>query len=716
MAAVASNALIKGVITAGFLIVNPLVFSFLGGISASAKKTFPVKEIPSIPSGLSVFTQDSFGNKEFNSQSGDVFITYESRKPAKEKNLDNQETDHQLPIAVEISADRQYWESTNIYVAEGNAIASVNNGTLKAGRISFNQEKNVIYAKENVVFERGSQYFRASYFKYDLTQQKGEIRGVYGIITVKLLASDLNLSSSSITKQDISNAKIELKDGIAVEGGQLDLSLNPFVIGKVPKTGINRWSFRTPKITINKKGWKAKRLTLSNDPFSPSQAKIYSTNVIAKDDKYGVPEIIASNSRLILENSINIPLGKRTFGGRDKKKDQRWILGLDNKDRDGFFLGRIYKPIKLNANYKLYLQPQFLIQRAINGKTNSYISPGSSVTSSNVSNPVSFSDLFGLSAKLKGKAFNKDSLLRANISTFNPSRIADGSRFYTRIRDQFNLSNIDDINATLFAAYRFKSWNGSLGRSDIYTSYGGFLDKQYNWNIGKSNHSSIFRTGLAKYQAEELNSESLLNLWRASIFNSYSISSPIYQSKNQAQKHKKPSPFSQSLINKGIIFNTDFTTKYYYYEDGSNQSSFEVSAGPEITFGNFQRWFLDYTKLSIKPGFTLKSGDSPFKFDNSVDLQKISFKLAQQIFGPIVLSGIYDVNIDSNSDQYGETINSKVAILWERRAYGVGLFYNIDDESGGLMFRLNGFDFDDTDYPSESFNLPNQEKQSLENL
>ncbi len=712
LAAVVSNALITGVITAGYLIFNPFAFALVGGIETSTNNSSSGNDIYPSQGMFVGLTDDSIEEEnQSNEISSEDFLPIELLNSEQEENLGTQES-KQSSIEVEIRADRQYWQSKNIYVAERNATASLNNGILKANRIAFNQEKNIIYAKGNVIFKRGSQYFQASFFRYDLTQQEGEIKDVYGIISVKLLASDLNLNSSDILVND-SKKHIGLDDGISLKGGQADLSLNPFVIGKLPKTGINRWRFQSPKITINKMGWQAKRVTLSNDPFSPTQSKIYANNVIAKDDRYGVPKIIARNSRLILENKIHIPLGKRTFGGKDEKNMQRWKLGLDNKDRDGFFIGRIFKPINLDRNYQLSLRPQFLIQRAINGKTNSYISPGSSVTSANVSNQAKFSDLYGMKAKLKGKTFNKDLELRANISTFNATRIADGSRFYGRIRDQFNFSNIEDINATLFAAYRFKSWNGSLGRSDIYTAYGGFLDKQYKWNNGKASHATVFRTGLAKYQSESLNTTDLSNLWRASIFNSYRISYPIFQRKNQLIDYRESSPFSPSIINKGIIFHTDFESRYSYYEDGSNQSSFTVTTGPEITFGNFQRWFLDYTKFSVKPGFTLKGGESPFKFDNVVDLQKISFQLTQQVFGPIVFSGVYDVNIDSSSDQYGKTINSKLAMLWERRAYGFGLFYDLDNDSAGFMFRLNGFDFDGTNDSPESLGLVNEDTQSL---
>lgn len=253
-----------------------------------------------------------------------------------------------------------------------------------------------------------------------------------------------------------------------------------------------------------------------------------------------------------------------------------------------------------------------------------------------------------------------------------------------------------------FAAYRYKSWNGSLGRSDIYTSVGGYVDKEVDWGNGTSRYEYRFRSGIGKYQAEALKSLTLSHLWRASIFNSLNISYPIYMFEDASSVNQVKPRYSMAKINPGIILNTEIFSTYFHYEGGDSQFSFGVNAGPELTLGNFRKPFLDYTKVSIMPGFTVKAGDSPFKFDNEVDLQKISFQLTQQIYGPLLLSGIYNVNIDKDSDQYGKSLSSKLAILWERRSYALGIFYDINDNSGGLMFRLNGFDIERALIPNDS--------------
>jgi len=109
------------------------------------------------------------------------------------------------------------------------------------------------------------------------------------------------------------------------------------------------------------------------------------------------------------------------------------------RDRDGFFLGRNLKPINLGNDYELFLQPQFLIQRAFNGKTNSYVSPGSSTYSQNVSQDALFSDLLGLEVGIVGDINEWDLDLNADISTFNSRNFIEGSRYWGDLTKQSEL-------------------------------------------------------------------------------------------------------------------------------------------------------------------------------------------------------------------------------------------------------------------------------------
>ena len=135
------------------------------------------------------------------------------------------------------------------------------------------------------------------------------------------------------------------------------------------------------------------------------------------------------------------------------------------------------------------------------------------------------------------------------------------------------------------------------------------------------------------------------------------------------------------------------------YEDGSNQQILSFTAGPTLTLGNFSEPFLDYTKLSIFSGASLKKGESPFAFDQVVDLATLGLGLPQQIAGPLVLNTGFKFNIDGGSSYYGRVIDSNVEFRWQRRSYDLGVFYNPSRGVGGISFHLNDFSFNGTGIP-----------------
>ena len=187
----------------------------------------------------------------------------------------------------------------------------------------------------------------------------------------------------------------------------------------------------------------------SNDPFTPAQTRIDAEDVIAREQANGDVLISARRNRLIIEEQLPIPVTRRQLIQKEEEVENRWVFGIDNKDRDGFFVGRNLKTIELSRDYTLSLEPQFLVQRAIDGQTSSV------------------SELFGLEAELKGQVWGWDTTLEADISTFNPQDFADGSRYWGSIENDFELPWIGDVTARLFGAYRYRTWNGSLGETDV---------------------------------------------------------------------------------------------------------------------------------------------------------------------------------------------------------------------------------------------------------
>ena len=108
--------------------------------------------------------------------------------------------------------------------------------------------------------------------------------------------------------------------------------------------------------------------------------------------------------------------------------------------------------------------------------------------------------------------------------------------------------------------------------------------------------------------------------------------------------------------------------------------------------GDFKNKIFDYTRLSVLPFYKIDSGESVFKFDNNYDKFTLNIALDQQLYGPIILKSIGKLNLTNDSDHYGEFIDSKISVIWKKRSYEFGIFYQPQNQAGGISFQLFGFE------------------------
>ena len=462
---------------------------------------------------------------------------------------------------------------------------------------------------------------------------------------------------------------------------------------------ISRWRIQAATVQLTRDGWKADRMGFTNDPYTPAQTRLDAEDVVATQDASGDILIQTSRNRLIVEERFAVPVSRSQRIRKEEEVENRWVFGLDNDDRDGFYIGRDLKPIQLGDRFTLALQPQFLVQRSIDGETDSYIAPGSSITSANVTQPTSLGDLFGLEAELTGKVLGWKTQLEADISTFNPSNFADGSRFWAQMKRGIGVPWIGNVQARLFGAYRYRSWNGSLGETDVYSALGGFLEKKGSWNWGKLSNSYLWRVGVGSYQAESFTSNNLSDLWRANAYGSLNSSYPLWKGKPAALSPEAAYRYSPVAIVPGLKLRTNLNSSVSVYGNGTQQSTLSFSGGPVLTLGTFSKPFFDYTELSLSGGGTLKSGASPFAFDEAIDLGTVGVGVVQQIAGPLVISAGVGLNVDPGSPYYGDVIDSNIELRWQRRSYDFGFYFNPYEGIGGFRFRLNDFNFTGTGVP-----------------
>jgi hypothetical protein len=508
---------------------------------------------------------------------------------------------------------------------------------------------------------------------------------------------------------------------------------------KYRKTGgeISKIRFQAASIKIQKNTWSARQLTFTNDPFTPANSWTIARNVTAVQSADGTTKIWSRSGNIILENKYSLPAIFNQTLGQEKSA---FAFGFDNLDRDGFYIGYNLKPIKLGQGGSLSLQPQLLIERAINGESSSFIAPGASLDSGNVTQSITAADALGLLAKLQLpiNRFNLSSDL--SLATLNPEHLSSGTRNTTRLTTPIQLPGHSSATAGAFGTYRERTYNGSLGLQNVIYAYGADIGGSFNIQTNYSqnqtaktknqsnsenpdnassspNNSNLpnpvqsksffnpislnwqLRSG--NYQSNLFSTGTLGNLWRSTLNISAGSSFSLWEGQSIASAADPISGlrYSPSYVIPGLRLDFGAYGNLANYGDGSNQNTLTLFGGPSLTLGHLDKPFFDYTRVAASIAGTFNKGLSPFSFDRAVDLRTASFSVAQQIYGPLVLEAGATYNIDPNSIYNGEASYSYLEVKLQRRSYEFGIYYSPYDGIGGIRIKLNDFNFDGSGAP-----------------
>ncbi|MFM7312461.1 MAG: DUF3769 domain-containing protein, partial [Cyanobium sp.] len=461
---------------------------------------------------------------------------------------------------------------------------------------------------------------------------------------------------------------------------------------------ISRWRIQARLLRFTPTTFSGDRVAFTNDPFTPAQSWVDSTDVVATLMPNGDTVIKARRNRLRLEDRLSLAVTRQATIKKEQV-DNRLVIGYDLTDRDGYYVGYNI-PVALTSKLQLTLQPQFLAERAVNSQTDVYPLPGQSAAASPVAQPATTADLFGLEARLEGPVWGFDADLRLDMSTFNAENIPDGTRSWGTLERNLRLPLLGESTFKLFGAYRYQIWNGSLGQQDVYSAYGASLEQTADlptW--GRLTSDYYWRIGVGNYQNNPVDSVVLDRLWRGTAIGSLNASLPLWSG--------RPAPATPlaGLMNTavpvvpGLSLDANLLGTLAYYGDGTNQNTITLSGGPTLTLGHFIKPFLDYTRFTITGSGTLRQGVSPFGFDRAVDLGTLGIGLTQQIVGPLVFNGGIGFNVSPSSSYYGDVTASYIELRWQRRAYEIGVFFSPYQGIGGLRFKLNDFNFNGPGVP-----------------
>lgn len=510
---------------------------------------------------------------------------------------------------------------------------------------------------------------------------------------------------------------------------------------------ITRWRYKTNKLIYNSKTLESKKIFFTNDIFNKPQFVFLGKNFSAEiiDDKL---RLLSKNSWIILDNKLKIPIGRRSVF--DKDPLTKWGFGADYQNKDGYFIFRGTYPRKIYRDFSLQFQPYFLIQRALKGNTNVYTSKNASVFSGKVNQDISFLDYFAFDLNLKGKEKDWDIESKIQLNSLDSSRLDESLRTKFTLSKRINLNNAQKIEGSKTFENNLNNVNGiernlkkdkvlsnliglekyndtkSIFEEDNYLNiksevndknYSNYLDfqiynifrekvikdfateeihfasgfniankKQWTNNNQNSGLSLIYDVG--HFKSKSRSAEEFRELFRNSFVGQYNYQFSIWKKSYLDKSIDETYKFTPSVIPQSLDWATSIHSGLFLYSDGSNQSVLKFTTGPALTIGSFKKNFFDYTKISTNYNYVLKSGESPFSFDNIGKDPTLNFNLQQQIFGPLLFS--FETVLNLNTGSYS---NENYALDFKRRAYSIGAFYNSTNESLGIRFNIFNFDY-----------------------
>ena len=615
-------------------------------------------------------------NKELSHKSSNIFEKFPKQKKFAGKNLQSLfanviEKQEELVI----QSDEQS-ETNDVVYAKGEVSLSYKGKVLKADNLIYDKVNKRISAKGNLALILGDQVFKASEIEYNFITEKGYLLDVKGALHTNTLISDLSSSFSFSESKKIKNLLELKKKQVLNTPGR-----------------VENWLFIADKITIDGQKWKSKKALFSNDLLELKQMKleINSLEVISEAKKL---QFKSSVSYLILDEKVSIPfwLGNRTLkkNGELFKFDNRWNFGYENLDKDGYFIGRKFNSIDISDDFILDLEPQFLIQRSLKGYTKSFVKKNESITSQRVERDASFKDYFALKSQIKGRINNWDLEIDKNLNTFDFDKFSDAFRLKTQLSKEINFFD-SKWDTSFYGIYRERVWNGSLGEAEIYSGYGSKIQKENTWMVNGIEKKEFLSLGLANLTAEALNTKNLVTSLKGNLLYSLDQKFPISIVDPKNKFIDTSYIYIPEPITKGLSLNTRLEASYSFYENGDHQKYLGLGAGPELILGNFEKKTFDYTRISFFPFYKFNSGKSVFRFDQNYEKFTLNISFDQQLFGPVILKSFGSLNLTNDSDDYGEFIDSKISLNWQKRSYELGIFYQPHNQAGGISFGLFGF-------------------------
>jgi hypothetical protein len=591
---------------------------------------------------------------------------------------------------VEVISDRQeYDEQRRVVTAEGNVVVRFDGAVVDADRLQVSLDNLIAVGSGNVALTRGDQVLRGQKFTYNFIQDNGELERGSGEIFIPSAGTDLGFAQPGTPSATVGVQSRPLSDrirqnqpltGVGSPGG-VNINVGGGADARnvvTPTEGgqVRRVRFEAAHIDFNPRGWQARDVRLTNDPFSPPELQIRADKVTLTRVSPLEDRLRTQGQRLVFDQRTTIPIPKneQIIDRRERDPNPFPSIGFDGDKRGGVFIERSFDPIN-TENVKLSITPQFFAQKAVTGSGN-------------------FASWFGLKSRVNAVLSPKSRVEgNANFDSLDLSQIEDSLRASLRYQQKLGDTNPHLLN--LEYSYRDRLYNGTLGFQRVQSSLGGVLLSPVI-PLGQSGLNLSYQVGAQYINAntdrldllEASRDNDRISLGRLQANAKLFGGVPLWEGKALPATRNEGLRYTPNSIVPYLRAYGELNGTTSYYTNGDNQNTLFATVGLQGQIGNFSKPFLDYTGFNVSYSQGLNSGLSPFLFDRAVDNKIINLGLVQQLYGPFRLGFQTSLNVDN-----GESLSTEYSLEYSRRTYGITLRYNPVQELGGISFRISDFNW-----------------------
>lgn len=601
----------------------------------------------------------------------------------------NQPSSPAIQRTVEVIADKQvYDEKRRIVTASGNVVVRFDGAVVDADRLQVSLDNLIAVGEGNVALTRGDQVLRGQRFTYNFIQDNGELLNARGEINIASAEADLAFLPTDVTAGGV--PKRPLSDRITANQplsnvtspGGIDLNIGGTSGASnvpPPKSGgaVNRLRFEAERIEFYPRGWEAKDISITNDPFSPPELLLRAANVTLTQESPFVDRLRADKARIVFDQNvaIGIPRNQQRLDRRQRTTPLIVGIGYDGDLRGGLFLERSFDAIN-NDQTSWSITPQFFLQKAVQDGTGDLAA------------------LFGVKSRLN-VILNSKAVVegRGELTSLNLNKIEDNLKASLRLRQ--TLGDRLPHTLSLEYSYRDRLYNGTLGFQTVQSSFGGVITSPVI-PLGNSGINLSYQGG-AQYINSNTDRTDLLQPFRKNdrislgrLQGSAALNGGVllWQGKPLPPTATEGLRYSPRPVVPYLRAIAGVTGTSSYYTSGDNQTTLIGTVGLEGQIGHFSRPYLDYTAFNISYSQGIKSGLSPFLFDRAVDTRVLGLGITQQIYGPFRLGVQTSINLDT-----GRASSTDYILEYNRRTYGITLRYNPVLELGGFSFQISDFNW-----------------------